>query len=388
MRRSSRFPDEIDEQEDEPSPFWTPSDEDQFSLAELIANPAPMDFVVHPYMPAGVATILTGAGGTNKTGLAVHFAVAICAGLELFGERIETGRVLIVSAEDRRAILQRHVWANTRDLSETELARVARNLFVKDVVGSGFKLTRHIDGQTETAIDVEKLIAFATEIAGLRLVVLDTLSRLNGGEETNEDLARFVESMERISVRTGATTLALHHSGKAQMRSDANDQYSGRGGSALSDNARSVMHVARITKDSLDAPSNADEVIREGRLIRLSHVKSNYAAQARDCFFERIVTPYAARLVPFRAVFGEDDPSAAWARIELWLATQKEVPYPTTSTIEGMVKLFGPRAGIRTALEWAHDRGRLIEKPHPKPHGRRRHYLAIPESAGLEEKAA
>jgi KaiC/GvpD/RAD55 family RecA-like ATPase len=370
-----------DESPIEPSALWMPCSDDSFSLKELTDSPPPMDFIVAPYLPAGCATILTGAGGTSKTGIAAMLAIGVCTGKVLFGEPVMDGKVLFVSAEDRRAVLRRHVWANTRDLSEIQLRQVVGNLVVKDTVGLGFKLTRHIDGQTETAKDLDILIKFATKIDGLRLVIFDTLSRLNGGEESNEDLARFVEAMERVSVKTGATTLALHHSGKAQMRADANDQYSGRGGSALSDNARSVMHVSRIMPGMKGSPVNASELIAHGGLLRLSHVKSNYAAPAPDRYLERVVTPFAATLVPFRADFAKGDASEIWQRLSGWMATQGEVDYPTARTIDNLGKEYGSRDERRSALNWARDRGLVLELDHPAPHGKLKSYLQLPEPA-------
>jgi regulatory protein RepA len=368
--------------------FWVPHDEDNFSLAELTQSPPPMDFAIHPYLPAGCATVLTGAGGSSKTGIAVMLAIGICTGVDVFGEPVDTGRVLIVSAEDRRAILRRHVWANSRELTEPQRSRLSENLFTKDTVGLGFKLTRHIDGQTETADDVEGLIEYAKTINGLRLVVLDTLSRLNGGEETNEDLARFIEAMERISVRTGATTLALHHSGKAQMRDGANDQYSGRGGSALSDNARSVMHVARLTTDMKGGiPVNGRDLAAEGRLLRMSHVKSNYAAPAPDRYIQRVATPFAASLVPFQAEFSKGQISEKWQRICGYLAEQREVKYPTSRTIDTLGSEYGSRDERRRALIWAKDRGLVLEVDHPEPRGRLKTYLKLPEPSDLAVSA-
>jgi hypothetical protein len=364
--------------------LWMHAPFDRFDLNELTEQPPARHFVVHPYLPDGAAAVLTGAGGTNKTGLVVgRIATAIAAGLELFGEPVRLGRVLVISAEDRRDTVLRHIWANTRDLSDRQRKNVSENLFVKDTVGTGFLLTRHIDGSTDTSPDVGQLTEYAREIEGLRLIVFDTLSRLNGGEESNEDLARFVSAMERVSVETGAATLALHHVGKAQMRADANDQYSSRGGSALSDNARSVLNLTRITPEMKDAPTNAAELIAQGRLLRLSHVKSNYAAAASDRYFERVQTPHAARLVEFRPEFAANDVSATWARIEAWMTKQTEVAHPTRGTIEALGGSIGSRAAVRRALQWAEDRGHLIEAPHPNPHGGRKTYLrAI--SAGLD----
>jgi RecA-family ATPase len=361
--------------------LWKSDPADRFSASELHEAPAPMQHVVSPYLPAGCAAILTGAGGTNKTGLMTVIAIHVCIGSDLFGSSVAPGSVLYVSAEDRRDALRRHVFANSRNYADLDRKRISQRLYVKDTVGFGFKLTRHIDGQTDVAGDIWQLIDYCGEIPDLRLVCLDTLSRLNGGEENNEDLARFVEAMERIGRETGAAVIATHHSGKAQMRADTNDQYAGRGGSALSDNARSVMHLSRLTVESANTPMNGGALIAEGRLLRLSHVKSNYARAAEDVYLERVATPHAAELREFLPEFSKADAGATWETLRSWLATQVEVKHPTCRTIDGLSSEFGSRAERRRAVDWALDRGHLVESPHPHPQGKRKTFFTLPVGA-------
>lgn len=357
--------------------LWTAGTSDRFAMRELVEPPDPTRFVLPPYIPEGCPVVLTGAGGTSKTGLLCLMSIAICTGSGFLGQPAKAGRVLIVSAEDRREILRRHVWANTQHLCEEDRERVADRLYVKDAVGTGFKLTRHIDGQTTVADDLMRLVDYMSEAGPFDLIAFDTLSRLNGGEETNEDLSRIVEAMEYVSVETGASTIVVHHTGKGQTRADNNDQYSARGGSALSDNVRSVMHLARVVPSMTDAPINASDLIAAGRLLRLSHVKSNYADEAPTRYFERKPTPFAATLVPFQAEFLKGGSEGVWRRIALWMASQEDVPYPTRSTIESLGHAYGSRQAKRVAVDWAADRGLVREEPHPKPHGRLKTYLVL-----------
>ncbi|MFA7281755.1 MAG: AAA family ATPase [Sterolibacterium sp.] len=358
--------------------LWAPSALDRFTFDEITKDPEPIPFVVYPYLPAAGAAVLTGAGGTNKTGFLTLQAVHICTGQPLFGEAVQAGQVLFVSAEDRRDLLRSHVWAHVRDLPPFQRQKVADNFIVKDAVGLGFKLTRHIEGQTVVAPDVDGLVQFALTLPRLRLVILDTLSRLNGGTEENDDLARMVEAMESIARATGAAVILSHHTGKAQMRDGVVDQYSSRGGSSLSDNARSVMHLHRIVKGDANTPDNAAELIAQGRLTRLSHVKSNYAAAAPDRYIERCLTPFVAHLVPFVPQFGADATATIWQHIEAWFTTQTQVPHPVQSTIDTLSDAIGSRQRRRDAIAWALDRGLLLELPHPTPQGRRKTYYALP----------
>jgi RecA-family ATPase len=369
------------EVDDKRNQLWFPSPADRFSMAELHTPPPPTESVIGCYLPKGCAAIQTGAGGTSKTGVMSVMAVCITVGLPFFGQQVKPGSVLHVSAEDRREVFLRHVYANSRHLDDFQLTRVSERLFVKDAVGLGFKLTWSVSGRTSTADDVGQLIEYAKDIPDLQLVTLDTLSRLNGGEETNEDLARFVEAMECIARETGAAVLANHHSGKGQTRDSVNDAYSGRGGSALSDNARSVLHITKVMPAADFAPSNANTLIGEGRLLRLSHVKTNYTRLAADVFIERVITPHAAQLCEFEPEFSRGDAKANWDKLRVWFAIQTEVRYPTARTIDALGEEFGSRSDRRRAVAWALDRGKLLEEKHPEPQGKRKTFFALPPAA-------
>ncbi len=374
----------IGDPSDERLTLWKLAQSDRFSMAELHTAPAAMRTVIDPYLPAGCAVVLTGAGGTSKTGLISIMAISIAAELPFFGHAVTPGSVLHISAEDRREVFHRHVYSNSRHLTDLQLALIADRLYIKDTVGLGFSLTWSVDGRTCIADDVGQLIEYAMDIPDLRLISLDTLSRLNGGEESNEDLARFIEAMERVARETGATVMTSHHSGKQQMRADSNDQYAGRGGSALSDNARSVMHLSKLNADGNDVPSNGAEQIAQGRLLRLSHVKSNYLKAADDIYIERIVTAHAAQLCAFEPVFSNGDAKAVWEKLKSWFATQTEVKFPTGATVDTLPKDFGSRAEKRRALAWATDRNQLCELPHPNPKAGRKFYYALTSTIALE----
>ncbi|MDH5834242.1 ATP-binding protein [Luteimonas kalidii] len=373
-------------EEPEPDP-WAATASDRFSVEELTSEPPATRWTLKPLLPTGLACVLTGAGGAGKTGFLAKLCIHICAGLRFGSDWPEQGSVLYVSAEDRRDVIRKHVWANAQGLEPEQLELVARHFIVKDMVGVGFMLTRHVNGQTEVAQDLDRLVEYAKGIPDLRLVVFDTLSRLNGGEENNEDLARIVSAMERVSRQTGTTTLVAHHTGKQQHRDNVVDQYSGRGGSSLSDNGRSNMHLALVKPGDEGCPSNAADLVAEKRLLRLSLVKVNGVPPGQpDFYLERVITPHAARLQLFEPEFPKTDMQSAWEVLREWFATQSEVQFPTSTTVDDLPEKYGPRNRRRAALRWAQDRGLLLEQPHPHPRGRKKTFLALPGPAASAER--
>ena len=78
------------------------------------------------------------------------------------------------------------------------------------------------------------------------LVVIDTLTRFNGGDESNEGMTVFVQAMERIRKLTGFSVIASHHPNQSATKDgETLDMMSARGGTALPSNTR--FHLALQT---------------------------------------------------------------------------------------------------------------------------------------------
>jgi len=348
----------------------------RFDPEALRTPPAPREYVWAPRVPAGRVTVLVGAGGTNKTGLVVKLAVATALGETAFGEPTTQGRVMIVTAEDRAEDLQRHLYELTRGRTPAELQIIADNVLIHDVVGRDFKLARQIDGAPAVTQQAQEL-AESCRTHDVVLCIVDTLSRVNGCDEGNESLARIIEACELIAREAGCAVLLSHHTGKAQMRDGMVDQYGSRGGTALSDNARSVLQI-HVAKDARKIPvADAANLAAEGRLLVLTHTKANLSERAPDLYLRRDPGTYAAVLARLPILADADPTRETWAALARWLAEQTEVPYPTARTIEALEQI-GTRADRRRAVQWALDRDLVREVQHPNPKGRRGTFLSLP----------
>lgn len=346
-----------------------------FTAAELQTAPDPRAFAWAPWIPAARVSVLVGAGGTSKSSLAVRLAVATILGEPLFGGETTPAGVLFVSAEDRRADLHRHLFEAMRGRTEAEAGIVGRHFHPMDCNGLDVKLVRLIDRAAVVTQQAQELAEVARG-ADAGLVILDTCSRLNGAGEDNEGLARMIEAGELIAREADAAVVILHHTGKQQMRDSQADQYGGRGGSAMSDNARSVLHLAVATEPRKTPVADADRLVPAREVLVLSHVKSNYATPALPVYLHRQKGAYAARLVQLPVVANTSGPEAVWADLARWLAAQTEVRYPTRRTVDGLEEI-GTRASRRRALEYALDRGLLRELPRPDATGNAKTFLAL-----------
>lgn len=190
----------------------------------------PLSWLVKGLLVDGGLSAIYGPPGTSKTFLALDMALHVAHGRDWFGRRVSPGAVVYVSGEGQSGMLLRmKAWRQEKgDGTRAPFALVPTsvNLF-DDTAGA------------ETLIDDVKAHAASLGLP-LRLIVLDTLSRMigSGDEDKARDINVVVQRAEKIQRETGAHVLIVHHSGKDRDRGM-------RGSNALLGAADAVIEVSR-----------------------------------------------------------------------------------------------------------------------------------------------
>jgi hypothetical protein len=193
----------------------------------------------------GVVGVLSAAGGSGKSMLALQLAVSVITGREWVGfhgpSLRERGRVCYLAGEDKPASLHRRLLAvaDGLGLDGDERECVAQQLRLVSLAGKPWRLFE-VDGQERlcavTAFDdLRRLLG---EEAGWAMVILDPAARLCGAsiELDNEQSTTCVQHLERLSAEAGdAAVLLLGHTSKATRLAG---QSHARGVSGLGDAAR------------------------------------------------------------------------------------------------------------------------------------------------------
>ena len=255
----------------------------QLSADDILTDPPPQQFILRPYIPSGVVSILSGPGGGNKTTLTIYIAVCRALGLRFFGGEVPPeGETVIVSTEDRIDDYRRKLGALRLELgAQFNAACVAQRLHFVDLSGVPCRMVRAEGGQYAPTGMPEQLAEVIAEVAPRAdHVVMETISRLTGGVETNESLSILVESSQRLcrlreSVGLGVTLVG--HVSQEVGRNGNADAYAGRGGSALGDNGRSSLVLQKVNAETLKKYRPDVEVSAEqlDKLRVLTHPKSN-----------------------------------------------------------------------------------------------------------------
>lgn len=271
-----------------------------FRVGDMLTTAAPpIKWLIRDFMPANKVCLLTAPGGTGKSLFTLQLAFSVSGGATLAGQwtDIEPGSTLVVSAEDDRDDVHRRLQAiletYTDDFSlDTDyidhlLQAVTAGFHHISMVGKNAHLTHKKGNQCELTEGVTKIITLARAIPDLKLIIFDPVSRFRGGDENSqEDVTRFVEALEKIKQATGATILAVHHANKASMREGgADQQYAARGASALTDGVRFQLNMAAMHAD--DAEKYGVGKDQTGRYVKLAVAKTNYTAPYEGLWLER-----------------------------------------------------------------------------------------------------
>ena len=241
--------------------------------AAALMNAPPLGFVVEKFVPEHGLCALIGQPGCGKSVLAHALAVAIAAGVPVFGRDVQAGPVVLVAAEGVGGLPAR-LRAAMAALNEVDRQRALSRLLVLAEAP-----------RMQDSTDVSALIAAAERLEERpRLFILDTLARcMPGGDESSaQEVGMVVQGCDRLRDALGCSTLVLHHTTK--------DGSTERGSSALR-GAADVLSFVKLREGIVTVETDKARdfeppkpltlrLVPEGDSVRLEHVdREGFRAQ-------------------------------------------------------------------------------------------------------------
>jgi RecA-family ATPase len=171
-------------------------------LADVYNESLAVEWLVRDYIPSQSVGMIYGPSGAGKSHIAFDMAAMIANGVPWFDKDTKQGNVLVMAGEGLSGLSRRLKAIEI----ENDLTIEQGNLHISNrAIGldtdDGYKQVEQAIAELETPP---------------QLIFIDTLSRhlMNSEENSNDDMARFINKLEDIRLKYGCTIILVHHTGK------------------------------------------------------------------------------------------------------------------------------------------------------------------------------
>lgn len=254
-------------------------------MAAFGTEPPAQDFILPGFL-AGTVGALVAPGSTGKSIFALQLACAIASDkpqANTTGLSIKRhGPVLYLNLEDPPSEIERRLYAMGSRLDAA----------ARESIAGGLRISARLGVPTDV-MNEKFLAGLMTAAHGVRLVIIDTLSRSHGLDENdNGQMSRLVARLEMVVRQTGTALLYLHHTSKAAaLAGQGGVAQAARGASALIDNARWCGNLMKMSDDEAgklsDSPGGTPIGEQRGYYVRYEIGKQNYGEVEGGRWYQR-----------------------------------------------------------------------------------------------------
>jgi RecA-family ATPase len=271
------------------------------SVARFLDAPKPeLDFVFADSLLAATVGQLVGPGAAGKSTLMILMLMATATGRDILPGVLtptKPGKVLGIFTEDSEEVLHHRIRdiANALFLFDAEALNLLReNMCVVSVPGHDLRLFGKEQQNLAESFFYEVLSGVAAGIEGLRLLMIDPLSRFHDGEENDNGAGTyFVSLLEKIAQKTRAAIIFLHHVGKraGYLNSEFNldaamSQDCARGASGLTNGVRWQCNLFGVPEKNAKNLLGVKDAV-PGQYLAMRVSKKNYGKPEPVRYLER-----------------------------------------------------------------------------------------------------
>jgi RecA-family ATPase len=234
----------------------------------LRTPPIKREYLVKDWLPLGIGGLLSGVGAIGKTTLAMQLGAAVATGTAFLEKDCQKGSVLLYLSEDDECEVVHRLHRIKESLDVGHHSDLISNLKVlsSPMTSLPFFDYQSSTGGAGTTTHFMNLLKTAHQLTDLKLIVIDSYTRVNNLDEVNHSNANYVaEKLNALARDTGAAVLMIHHPSKTPR----DDQYDARGSGALVNALRWSASLSTVKKRQ----SAADDCQPK---LRLSVQKFNY----------------------------------------------------------------------------------------------------------------
>lgn len=233
----------------------------------LDREPPPLDYVLEHVFERDSRVLLVGSSKTRKSFLALQLAICVASGIEFVSFKVSRPRrVLLVNLEITDGWQHRRFRGMCVKLGVT-----------KEMLGDRLYV---LNGRNR-CLTLEKIEEVAVRFKA-EVIILDPLYKLDGGADESDmaERKRLVAELERLSVRSGAALVVVHHDPKGAA-GDRNVRDRGAGSAVIN---RDVDATLAMTMWA-EADENADNMMVLSVLARNSPPRGDLSLVFADLAF-------------------------------------------------------------------------------------------------------
>lgn len=174
------------------------------AIDEVYKQTTEPQWLIEDYIPKLSIGMLYGPSGIGKTHIVLDIAARVANGIPWCEKETEKGRVLVMAGEGQSGLKRR-----LQSIEKQHEFTIDRNNLFFSERAVGIDTDK---GFTELTTAIEELDEHP------ELIIVDTLSRhlMNSSENSNEDMATFINRLEQIKQLYNTTVLLIHHTGKSE----------------------------------------------------------------------------------------------------------------------------------------------------------------------------
>jgi hypothetical protein len=240
------------------------------SIADVLTNPQPPHpFMWGPYLPSEALTLLSGHGGTGKSGFVLQLTVHVALGLPFLGLPVMRERTLYFSAEDAASILRLRIADICRN-HDVDPVELAQHLHVMDATDAA--VLWQSDGPRKLGEPTANYAALRHYIHQheIGFVAVDNASDTFGADRFDKSqVTQFVRALVRLVRKRGGAALLLSHVNRSTAAPKQGNKSAA--GESYSDSV--AWHNAARSRLFLAGDDSGDA-------LTLEHEKSNYGKKA------------------------------------------------------------------------------------------------------------
>jgi RecA-family ATPase len=244
---------------------------------DLSTPPPVREYAVPDRVPLRQVTLFSGEGGIGKSMLTLQLLASTVMAQPWLGVEPLPGPVIYLGAEDEQDEIHRRLDDIAKHYGVPRSELTDNGLYASSYAGKDMTLARfNSDGKIEPTPLYYGLWVLAHQIRPT-IIVLDTLSDIFAGEETNRaQVSAFVPLLRQLAMAANCAVIVNQHPSQAGINSGSGTS----GSTAWHGKARGRMYMRAASKDEGGGRADPD-------LLVLEFMKNQYGARAPNVLLRR-----------------------------------------------------------------------------------------------------